>query len=276
MAGRCIPRPILLAAALAVASPPAGAAERSRGERPDPGGPAKVQRSDEQAMAALREMSATLASARTLRFQVQSLLPIQMAGGEWITLVGAGSVLREGTDRLFVETGGDLYPFRFYFDGKTVTAFAPEHNLYARKEAPGTIDEVLDRARSGGEITFAFADLVSADPYASMTKGLRSAALVGTSTIDGVETEHLAVHGKDLDWEMWIGTKDRLPRMVTLTDVRDARKPTHTLLLSRWELDPAVPGDAFRFEAPADAIEVPFRSPGQMAAARVPPNRARR
>jgi hypothetical protein len=108
MARRRIPRTALFAAALVLAPALAAAAERARGQAATPGGPAKVQRTDEQAMAALREMSTTLAAARTLRFEVQSLLPIRIGGGDWITLVGAGSVLREGTDRLFIETGGDL------------------------------------------------------------------------------------------------------------------------------------------------------------------------
>jgi hypothetical protein len=227
-------------------------------------------------MDALREMSATLASAKTMRFEIRNLRPMKVAGGDWITLVGAETVMREGKDKLFVETGGDLYPFRFYFDGKTVTAFAPKDNVYARKDAPGTIDEVLDRAAKKGEVAFAFADLVSSDPYASMTKGIQSAIVVGTSTIDGVETQHLAVHGKEMDWEIWIGTKDRLPRMVTLTDVGDARKPTQTLLLSDWALVESLPADAFRLDAPADAIQVPFRDPRQMAAARRPAAPARR
>jgi hypothetical protein len=221
-------------------------------------------------MDALREMSTKLASAKTVRFEVRNLLPVKIGTGDWITLVGAGSVLRQGNDKLFVETGGDLYPFRLYYDGKSVTAFAPKDNLYARRDAPGTIDEVLDRAAKKGEVTFAFGDLVSADPYAAMTKGIQSATLVGTSTVDGVETQHLAVHGKAMDWEIWIGTKDRLPRLVTLTDVADARKPTHTMQLSGWALDESLPADTFSFEAPANAVEVPFRDPRQMMAARRP------
>lgn len=227
-------------------------------------------------MAALKEMSTALASAKTLRFKARSFVPMKDASGSWITLIGAASVMREGKDKLSVETGGDLFPFRFYFDGKTVTAFAPNEKLYAQKDAPGTIDQVLDQAAKRGEATFVFADLVSSDPYTTMTKGLQSATVVGTSTVDGVETQHLAVHGKKLDWEVWIGTKDRLPRMVTLTDLADARKPTQTVQLSEWALDQALPSDAFTFNAQAGATKVPFRDPRQLATAsgrRAPPAR---
>jgi hypothetical protein len=217
-------------------------------------------------------MSQALASARTLRFRVRNLVPLQTPGGDWITLAGTGSVMRQGNDRLFVETGGDLYSFRYYFDGRSVTAFAPGTNVYARRDAPGTIDETLQQAARNGEAVFVFADLVSADPYAAMTKGLKRAFIVGTSTIDGVETHHVAVRGEKLDWEIWIGSEDRLPRMVALTDVSVARKPTQTVLLSDWSVDQPIPDDAFAFRAPPDATEIPFQDPGHLkAAARRPP-----
>lgn len=270
------PTAILVAGALSSAFP----FGEARGETQDqakgqakgstaPSGAAQTPapRKDEQAMAALKEMSTTLASARTMRFRVRSLLPMKAASGDWITLSGVGTVMRAGKDKLFVETGGDLFPFKFFFDGKTVTAFAPDEKVFAQKDAPGTIDAVLDQAAKRGEATFVFADVVSADPYTTMTRGLRSATVVGTSTIDGVETQHLAVHGEKMDWEIWIGTKDRLPRMVTLTDLAEARKPTHTVMFSEWALDESVPIEAFAFTPPPDATRVPFRDPSQAKAA---------
>jgi hypothetical protein len=228
----------------------------------------------EQAKAALRQMSGALTTAHTVRFKVHSFVPMKTASGDWITLIGSAEVVREGKNYLKVDSGGDLYPFSLYFDGHTLTAFSANSNVYAQEDSPGTIDAMLDKAAKRGETTFVFADLVSADPYAAMTKGLQSAKVVGSSTIDGVETEHLVVHGAAVDWEIWIGTKDRLPRMVTLTNINDARKPTHTVQLSGWVLDEAVPAGAFVFQAPADAVRVPFRAPGQARAAarRGPPS----
>jgi hypothetical protein len=239
---------------------PAQAQASSGAARASP--PAK----DEQALAAIKEMSTTLASAKTLGFKMRGLVPMKVASGSWVTIVGTASVLREGKQKLFVEAGGDFFPFQFFLDGKSVTAFAPKEKIYAQREEAGTIDEVLDRAAKKGEAQFIFADVVSADPYAAMTKGLQRAFVVGSSVVEGVETQHLAVHAKDLDWEIWIGTKDRLPRMVTLTDLREARKPTHTVMFSDWALDASAPADAFTFKAPDDATKVPFRDPRQLKA----------
>jgi hypothetical protein len=276
---------LLLAGALSLALPAGPTHARSAGAKPaaDPGaephpsGASGHQPSGatartsaeatEEAKAALREMGTRLASATTLQFKVRSLIPMKGPGGEWITIVGQAGVMREGRDKLFVGTGGDLFAFDLIFDGKTVTAFSAAKKIYAQREAPGTIDAMLERAAKDGEAAFVFADLVSADPYAAMTRGLQSARVVGTSTVDGIETEHLAVHGQKLDWEIWIGTHDRLPRLVTLTDISEARKPTQTVQLSDWTLNQAIPPDAFSFNAPADAMKVPFHSPGQLKAA---------
>jgi len=257
-------RAVLLVAAL-VAALPLGSVRAAEAKAP-----AKAPAKEPQAMAVLREMSTTLASAKTMRFKVRSFVPVKSPAGAWITLIGGGSVMREGKDKLFVETSGDLFPFRFYYDGKTVTAFAPNEKIYAQRDAPGTIDEVLAQATKKGEASFVFADLVSSDPFAAMAKDLQGAFVVGASTIDGAETEHVAVHAKTIDWEIWIGTKDRLPRMFTLTDLADARKPTHTVQISDWELDGALPPDSFSFAAPDGAKKVPFRDPRTLATARAP------
>ena len=258
---------LLFSATLSIALLPGGASGASSAPLATGDTRTKAEGTD-QAKAELKEMSDVLAAAKTMHFNVRNLVPMKDSDGNWITLVGGGSATREGRDKLHIETGGNLFPFRLFFDGKTVTAFAPQANVYAQKDAPGTIDEALERAAKNGEAAFVFADLVSADPYASMTKGLRSARIVGTSTVDGVETRHVAVHGQQLDWEIWIGTKDHLPRMVTLTDIseRPGSRPRRCCSRTGSSTSPSRPTRS-SFRAPADATEVPFRNPGQLRAA---------
>jgi hypothetical protein len=260
-------RGVFLLAGLSLALVAGGASARAASPAAS-GGAARPSADDTaQARAVLRETSTALREARTLRFEVRSLVPVRSPDGGWITLSGVAKVTRSGRDKLFVETGGDLYHYQLFFDGKAVTAFAPEAKAFARKPAPGTTDEMLQQAERNGEAAFLFADLVSADPYAAMTSGLVSAHVVGLSTLDGVETRHVAVHGQKLDWEIWIGTQDRLPRMVTLTDPSDAHRPTKVVRLSEWAVNQEIPADTFAFNAPADAIQIPFHKPEQLRAA---------
>lgn len=269
MARLPLTRAALVAGALsfAFAAAPAPAPPQGPEARPSGAPAAKTPTTKEEALATLKEMSTTLSSAKTMRFKVQNLVPMKAPSGDWVTLSGGATVMRDGRNKLSAETSGDLFPFRLYFDGKTVTAFAAEKNMYAQQDSPGTIDDMLTRAAKRGELVFVFADLVSSDPYAAMTRGVQNAFVVGTSTIDGVETRHLLVHSKLVDWEIWIGTQDRLPRLVTITDTREARKPTQIVRLSDWALDASLPTDAFAFTAPTGATQVPFRDPRKAMAA---------
>jgi hypothetical protein len=261
--GRYLKAAIVLVGALGMGagSAPSGAS----GGSPPPAGSSGAD-ATEQAKGALKEMATRLAAAKTLAFNVHSLLPIQGRDGGWVTLNGEGRAMRQGNDRLFIETGGDLSRFKLYFDGKTVTVYAPQEKVWAQKDAPPTIDAMLEREAKSGEIAYVFGDLLSADPYAAMTNGLKSAHIVGTSMVDGVETSHLAVHGQKLDWEIWIGTADRLPRLVTLTDTSNPRKPTQTVRLSEWSVDQPLPSGAFAAELPADAKKIPFKPPEEAKA----------
>ena len=49
-------------------------------------------------------------------------------------------------DKLRVITSGDGPVSEYYYDGKTMTGFAPAENLVAVAEAPPTIDAMVDAA----------------------------------------------------------------------------------------------------------------------------------
>ena len=53
-------------------------------------------------------------------------------------------VTMQRPDKLRVLTLGDGPPSDFYYDGKTMTAFAPTENLVAIAPAPPTIDATLE------------------------------------------------------------------------------------------------------------------------------------
>jgi hypothetical protein len=89
-------------------------------------------------------MSDKLSGAKSLRFEARSMVPVKSPTGLWVSLFGTARVVKEGAGKLFAETRGDLFPYDFYFDGKTVTAYTPAKNLYAEKSAPGTVDDVIE------------------------------------------------------------------------------------------------------------------------------------
>ena len=51
-------------------------------------------------------------------------------------------------DKLRADRVGDLVEQAFYFDGKSLTIFNPREKYYATVAAPGTLEAMLDFART--------------------------------------------------------------------------------------------------------------------------------
>jgi hypothetical protein len=224
---------------------------------------------DQRALDILQKMSDALSNAKTMRFQARSMIPFETSAGVWINMYGISQVVMQGPDKLFVSTSGDLAPHDFYFDGKTVTLYSPAKNLYAIKSAPPAIDAMFEEAYNEEGKSFPFADILVSNPYAVLAEGLAGALYVGQSTIrplsgaGSVETDHLVFSNKDVEWQIWIDTKDRLPRMVCATYLDTVNEPSYTVEFGDWKLDEPVGADIFVFKNTTNASKIDFRYPSQ-------------
>ena len=118
-------------------------------------------------------------------------------------------------DKLRVITPGDGPASEFYYDGKTMMAFAPAENLVAVAEAPPTIDAALKAAYDAAAIYFPFTDLIVADPYRAIADGLKLAFYIGQSNVVGDTTTDMVAIASDVVFvQIWIGADDKLPRMM--------------------------------------------------------------
>jgi hypothetical protein len=233
---------------------------------PPPATPAQEIK-DQRALKLLKEMSDTLAGARTLQFRARSLLPLESPTGQYISLFAASRVRLQRPDRLFVESRGDLVPNDLYYNGKTVTAIGPARKFYAQQEAGGsTLDAVLQQEHPGADTLAPFVDLLVSDPYARLSKDLASALLVGQSTIAGVTTDHLAFTAPGVDWELWIGAQDKLPRLAVASYRSGERQPVFTVEFSDWKLNAPLPTKSFEVVIPKDAVKLEFKRTGLLQA----------
>jgi hypothetical protein len=117
--------------------------------------------------------------------------------------------------RPWVMMPGDGPSSQFYFDGRTITAFAPKRNLAAIETAPPTIEAALKAAYQRAGIDFPFTDLLVADPYKALTEGVFHAFSIGPSAIvGGQKTDMVAIANKDVFLHIWIGASDQLPRQI--------------------------------------------------------------
>jgi hypothetical protein len=222
---------------------------------------------DDRALMLLKGMSDKLAGAKTLSFTFRGLVPIAAPTGQFVSMFASTRVVMQRPDKLLVQARGDLFPSDLYYDGKTVTAIGLDKKFYAQRVAAGGAVEALLREPLPGTDTVApFFDLLVPDPYAGLTKDLSSALWVGQSTIAGVKTEHLAFTSPGVEWEIWIGSADKLPRVMVVSYRSGERQPTFTAEFSDWKLDTALPARTFNAPIPKGAVKIEFKAVGPTSA----------
>ena len=235
---------------------------------PTPGAPATLAKKsslalEQRALNLLKEMSDTLTQAKAISFNARSIVPVKEGSGMWVSLYGSSLVIKKGREKLFVQTRGDFSPFDFYFDGTTITTYSAKNNLYAQKNEPGTVNSVIENAYQEEGRFFPYADLLVADPYRVLTKNLIAVAYVGQSTIAGVLTEHLVFKNEGVQWQIWIGAKDHLPRLVEARYFNDSGEPSYTVEFSDWKINQLIKADQFIFVNKSKAVKVEFRQPSR-------------
>ena len=214
------------------------------------------------AMALVKAMSDKLAAARTMSFTAVTGYESPARTGEPLLYMTLSQVVLQRPDKLRVITLGDGPETEFYYDGKTAQAFEPAVNLVATAEAPNTIDAMLLAAYRHAAIYFPFADVIVSDPMADLSRGLQIAFVVGKSrVVGGVPTDIVVLADQATHLQIWIGSDDKLPRMIRATYMNDPSRYRHTVELSNWKLDEAVPADAFTSPRLAGARKIPFARP---------------
>jgi len=215
-----------------------------------------------QVMDLLRAMSRAITASSSMAFTAVATYESPSVVGPPLAFTTASEVLMLRPNKLRVITNGEGTATEYYFDGKTLTAFAPSENLVAVAPAPPTIDAMLEMAFKDAAIYFPFADVLGADPFRNITEGLTKAFYVGPSTaVGGTATDVIAVVSNELFMQIWIGAEDKLPRRLRATYRGDPLLLRHQVDLSNWKLDPVVAAEAFASVNAANAKRISFAAP---------------
>jgi hypothetical protein len=215
-----------------------------------------------KAMDLLHAMSAALTGASSMSFTAVVSYESPSSVGPALVYSTSSDVLLQRPDKLRVVTLGDGPAAEYYYDGKTITAFAPAENLVAVTAAPPTIDLMLKAAFEKAAIYFPFADIVGADPFGNISEGLTKAFYIGQSkVVGGTTTDMIAVVSDQVFMQIWIGADDKLPRRMRAVFKGDPLLLRHEVAFSNWKLDPVVAADAFAALNAANAKKIDFAVP---------------
>ena len=235
-----------------------------------------------KAIELLKAVSERLAAAHTLSFTAVQLAESPSRQGPPLAYATKSDATLQRPDKLRVIMSGDGPASEFYYDGKTMMAYAPAENLLAVADAPPTIDAMLEAAYRSAGIFFNFTDLIVADPYKDMSEGLTLAYYIGQShVVAGTTTDMVAYIDNGVFIQLWIGTEDKFPRMARAIFLDDPGRLRGEVQFSNWQLDSTVPPDAFVPADTANAKRIPFAhlqaepNPGNTAPG-APPSKAKR
>ena len=215
-----------------------------------------------KAIEVLKASSSRLAAARTMSFTAVVSYENPSRLGPPLVYTTRSDVTLQRPNKLRVISPGDGPASEFYYDGKTVVAFAPAENLAAVADAPPTIDAMLEAGYHYAAMYFPFTDVMVGDPFADIAKGLELAFYIGQShVVGGTTTDMVAYANHGVFVQIWIGVKDKLPRMARAVYARDPAQMRHLVEFSNWRLDGAVPAGAFASSKAAKAKRIPFARP---------------
>ena len=214
---------------------------------------------DEQADRILREMGEYLASGEEFSFRAEIDFDEFADWGQEIQYGGTATIAVRRPDGLHVVYDGDQRQSRIVFDGETVVFHDLQTNLYATTEAPGKIDDAVDRIFELYGYSVPVADLVYSDPYQTLIGSADFGVVVGRHSVDGVSSFHLAFSGEILDWQIWIDDGPRpVPRQLVITYKEEPGAPQYRARFTEWDFQPRLSHDYFDFVPSAGADEMEF------------------
>lgn len=202
----------------------------------------------------LKAMSDYLGSQKAISFDFDTNLEIVSTQKQKIALANSGTVTLNRPDKLHVMRKGGFANMEMTFDGKTVTLWGKNTNMYAQVEAAGTIDQLVDVLQDKYHRPVSGADLLMSDVYKELMSGVTDVKDLGSGVIHGVECDHLAFRKKEVDWQIWIAQGDRpYPCRYVITSKKVTGWPQYTVDIRGWKAGPEAASDSFKLDVPADA-----------------------
>ena len=238
--------------------------------KPKPAKPASAL--EPKAMDLLKEMSDRLAAARIVSFTAVSSYESPSRLGPPLIYSTISQVALQRPNKLQVITPADGPATEFYYNGKTMIAFNPAENVVAIADAPPTIDAALQAAYESAAIYFPFTDVIVANPYQDIADGLKLAFYIGQSqVVGGTTTDMIAIANDKVFAQIWIGTKDKLPRMIRAVYADDPSRLRHQVVFSNWQLNGPLPPNNFASSHANGATRIPFKRPDPQLPVNPPP-----
>lgn len=261
--GRC--GLILIAAAvLAGCGKPAGdapaVAQPATSPTALPASSAEPTASQVEAAAILKAMSEHLGAMGQFSVTARLGYEVLQPSGQKIEFGETRRITLARPDRLRVdEVASDGERNLVLFDGKQLTVFSADADVYAQAPQPAAIDDALIYFVRDLRMRMPLAQLLSTHVGTDLPAMARQIDYVEETEILGKAAHHIAGRTDDVDFQFWIATGDQpLLLRAVLTYREESGQPRFWTDFTDWNLKPKVTDQVFSLDIPRGAQRIPF------------------
>jgi hypothetical protein len=217
------------------------------------------------AAARVEAMASLLANEQRLGVSVDCAYDAVQSSGEKIEFGERRDYKLRRPNRARVDvTGRDGFRRGVVFNGTQLTTFDRSDKVYATVERPGTVDAALAYYTQRLKMRLPLRELFAADLPQKLKDVLPSVRLIGSETIDGKATDHVAFRHDDADVQLWIAQDGRpLPQRIVISYRREPGHPQFRGDFHGWTFSPDVPDSSFTYAPPADFEKILILAPGR-------------
>jgi hypothetical protein len=207
----------------------------------------------------VKQASDYLTSAKSFSLRTDVTVEEVMKTGQKIQLSRSSEILVRQPDRLRAEIESDNGVTRLYFDGKKLSRFDLDKNIFASIDAPGSLEAALDHAMEKYHVDAPLADLLAGNPYDNYISNTDEGFYAGLHYLEGGEYHHLALSNENVDYQVWIADGPApLFRKIVITYKHLPGAPQFSAEMFDWDFNPRTPDMVFDFYPPIDAEQIEF------------------
>ena len=174
--------------------------------------------------------------------------------GQKLQFSSSAEVILKRPSNFYFSRKGAIAHMDFIFDGKLMTIYSRNLNVYFQKDSPGTTDAVIDNLHNVIGVDTPGADLLYSNVYSVLSEGVVSSAHMGTAYVNGVECHYLTFRAPHVDWQLWVKAEgDPLPMKYVITTKWMTGAPQYTIRFRDWNTAPKIETGQFDFKVPQGA-----------------------
>jgi len=232
--------------------------------------------SEQRAMSILKNMSQYLAQAERFSVTIRDGYDVVQQSGQKVEFGELRKVTVSRPDRLRIEVErSDGEKGLVIFDGKDLTVYTADKNVYATVSRLGSLDRVIKYALEDLKIRVPLAMMLLSTLPTELDKLVVSADYVETTTITDVPCDHVAARtSRGVDFQVWVAQGSQpLPRRIVITYKEEPGQPQFWADLSNWNLAPEISDTLFTFTPPEGADRIQFLAEVRGGAATASPKK---